>query len=95
MQSSATGLLTSFPGSLGLPGPLNIFNNTGILPTLLQDAKTNLSHFARLFANGNALLEKGIRAQHEIVLRSYADDVELPLENSLCAALLSYCILPC
>ncbi|KDQ29972.1 hypothetical protein PLEOSDRAFT_1037343 [Pleurotus ostreatus PC15] len=83
-------LLTSFPGSLGLPGPLNIFNNTGILPTLLQEAKANLTHFAHLFANGNALLEKGIRAQHEIVLRSYADDVALPLENSLCAALLSY-----
>ncbi|KAJ8703494.1 hypothetical protein PTI98_002116 [Pleurotus ostreatus] len=77
------GLLTSFPGSLGLPGPLNIFNNTGILPTLLQEAKANLSHFAHLFANGNALLEKGIRAQHEIVLRSYADDLALPLENSL------------
>ncbi|KAF9489184.1 alcohol oxidase [Pleurotus eryngii] len=78
-----TGLLTSFPGSLGLPGPSNIFNNTGNFPTLLQEAKANISHFAHLFANGNALLEKGIRAQHEIVLRSYADDVALPLENSL------------
>ncbi|KAG9223406.1 hypothetical protein CCMSSC00406_0007593 [Pleurotus cornucopiae] len=82
-RSQMSRLLTSFPGSLGLPGPLNIFNNTGILPTLLQEAKANLTHFAHLFANGNALLEKGIRAQHEIVLRSYADDVALPLENSL------------
>ncbi|KAF4605906.1 hypothetical protein EYR40_004698 [Pleurotus pulmonarius] len=78
-----TGLLTSFPGSLGLPGPSNIFNNTGDLPALLREAKDNLDHFAHLFANGNPQLEKGIRAQHEIVLRSYADDVALPLENSL------------
>lgn len=79
------GLLTSFPGSLGLPGPSNIFNNTGNLPTLLREAKDNLDHFAHLFANGNPQLEKGIRGQHEIVLRSYADDMALPLENSLCA----------
>ncbi|KAL4259843.1 GMC oxidoreductase family protein [Pleurotus pulmonarius] len=65
-----TGLLTSFPGSLGLPGPSNIFNNTGDLPALLREAKDNLDHFAHLFANGNPQLEKGIRAQHEISIRT-------------------------
>ncbi|KAJ8078272.1 hypothetical protein PM082_000478 [Marasmius tenuissimus] len=78
-----TGMYSAAGGrTLGIIPPSKILPGAE-LDTLIDQARSNLSHFADQFSNGNKLLAKGIQAQHEIALQLYLDDEEGPLEMNL------------
>ncbi|KAF9257212.1 alcohol oxidase [Marasmius fiardii PR-910] len=78
-----TGLYSAATGrTLTIVPPSQIFSDSE-LENLINEAKTNISRFAREFSNGNADLEKGIEAQHKLALELYASDKAGPLEINL------------
>ncbi|KAF8957589.1 alcohol oxidase [Flammula alnicola] len=77
-----TGVLSAAPRSLGLAAASNLFAASELV-SLVQDAQSNITHYAKLFSNGNADLEKGIEAQHAIVLNFWKRDKVAPVELNL------------
>jgi len=67
---------------LGLAAASDLFSESQ-LTSLLQDAKSNIEHYAMLFSNGNADLAKGIQTQHEISLRIWEEDKIAPVEMNV------------
>jgi len=76
------GVLSACPRSLGLAAASDLFAESQ-LTSLLQDAKSNVEHYATLFSNGNPDLAKGIQAQHEIALRIWEQDKIAPVEMNV------------
>ena len=67
---------------MGLAAASDLFAESQ-LTSLLQDAKSNIKHYATLFSNGNKDLAKGIQAQHEIALRIWEEDKIAPVEMNV------------
>jgi len=81
-MKSIPGVLSACPRSLGLAAASDLFAESQ-LTSLLQDAKTDIGHYATVFSNGNKNLAKGIQAQHEIALRIWEENKIAPVEMNL------------
>lgn len=73
------GVLSSVPRSLGLAAASDAFSQSQ-LTSVIQDAKTKIQHYAKVFSNGNEQLQKGIEMQHKLLLNLWEQDRAAPLE---------------
>jgi choline dehydrogenase-like flavoprotein len=73
------GVLSCVPRSLGLAAASHVFNQSQ-LESVIQNAKTNLQYYAKVFSNGNEQLQRGIEVQHKLLLKLWDQDRAAPLE---------------
>jgi choline dehydrogenase-like flavoprotein len=76
------GVLSCVPRSLGLAAASDLYDQSQ-LTSVIQDAKTNLQHYSKLFSNGNEQLQKGIETQYKLLLDLWEQDRAAPLEINL------------
>jgi choline dehydrogenase-like flavoprotein len=77
-----TGVLSCVPRSLGLAAASDLYTQSH-LTSVIQEAKTNLQHYSTLFSNGNEQLQKGIQAQHKLLLDLWDQDRAAPVEINI------------
>ena len=75
-------MLSSVPRSLGLAAASALYGQSQ-LTSVIHDAKINLQHYSKLFSNGNEQLQKGIEAQHKLLLDLWERDQAAPLEINI------------
>ncbi|TFK22633.1 alcohol oxidase [Coprinopsis marcescibilis] len=72
-NANRTGFYSAAPRTLSIVAPSTVLNSTQI-SSLVSRAKKNLQHYATIYSNGNQDLQKGIVAQHQIMLDLYEKD---------------------
>jgi choline dehydrogenase-like flavoprotein len=75
-------VLSSVPRSLGLAAASDLYRQSQ-LTSVVQNAKTTLQHYSKLFSNGNEQLQKGIETQYKLLLDLWEQDRAAPLEINL------------
>ena len=76
------GVLSCVPRSLGLAAASDLYDQSR-LTSVIQDAKTHIQHYSKLFSNGNEQLQKGIETQYKLLLDLWEQDRAAPLEINL------------
>jgi len=77
--NNRTGVLSCVPRSLGLAAASDLYSQSQ-LTNVIQDAKTNLQHYAKVFSNGNEQLQKGIEMQYTLLLNLWEQNRAAPVE---------------
>ena len=75
-------MLSSVPRSLGLTAASGLYGQSQ-LTSVIRDARINIQHYSKLFSNGNEQLQKGIEAQHKLLLDLWERDRAAPLEINI------------
>jgi choline dehydrogenase-like flavoprotein len=76
------GVLSCVPRSLGLAAASDVYNQSE-LTSVIQDAKTNIQQYAKIFSNGNEQLQKGIEMQYTLILNLWDQNRAAPLEMNV------------